>query len=166
MADQDIFQLPFRLVDFNEDLVPLLNRNLDEIARWLSNSQLYTKLNVKPFIENVNLMDIRNLVENSRADFGLAAWVVSGNVSTGGALNHRNGQSGDFYFVLAPGLGGTCQMEQTIDENNIDHREYYYLSAYYSTDNLTKGAGAYFRIRVTLTYHDATTQDFDLDIAI
>lgn len=163
--EQDIIQL-FPLRDFNEDLIPLLSRNFDAIVRSLGNSQLFDKNTVKPFLANVNLMDVRNLIENSRADFGLAGWAKTGTVAIGGTVDQRNGQSGDYYFILTPGLAGIALMEQVIDAKNMDHRNYYYLSAYYSTDSLTKGGSAYFRVRVTLTYHDGSTEDFDMDIAI
>ena len=41
--EQDIIRLPFKITDFNEDMIPLLNRNFSEIERLLSQLQLYEK---------------------------------------------------------------------------------------------------------------------------
>lgn len=42
-GQQDVIQLPFRLTEFNEDMIPLLNRNFAEIERLLGLLQGYVK---------------------------------------------------------------------------------------------------------------------------
>jgi hypothetical protein len=53
-GEQDIIRLPYRITDFNEDLIPLLNRNFAEIERMLSQLQLYEKKVGKPANETVD----------------------------------------------------------------------------------------------------------------
>ncbi len=52
--EQDIVSLPFRLTDFNEDMIVLINRNFAEIERMLSQLQMYEKKVGKPINENYN----------------------------------------------------------------------------------------------------------------
>lgn len=43
VSRRDIFQVPHTLVDFNEELIPILNRNFQEIERQLAKLQMYEK---------------------------------------------------------------------------------------------------------------------------
>lgn len=59
-GEQDIIRLPYRITDFNEDLIPLLNRNFAEIERMLSQLQLYEKNVGKPTNETVDSITDNN----------------------------------------------------------------------------------------------------------
>jgi len=51
--EQDVVKLPFRLTDFNEDIIPLLNRNFAEIERMLSLLQGYVKQSTGGAVKNL-----------------------------------------------------------------------------------------------------------------
>ncbi len=51
--EQDVVKLPFQLTEFNEDMLPLLNRNFKEIERMLSILQMYMKQTGKPVDQTV-----------------------------------------------------------------------------------------------------------------
>lgn len=162
---QSIVQIPYTIVDFNEDMLPMLRANFDELARRLSAVQVYTSNTLSPLMENISLMDVRNMLMNSRGDFGLSNWqVTAGSISVEGDAGERSGQSGDYYFSLQPGVGGASQMEQVLDGNNIDHRDYYVVSGYRKVAAIQKGPGALAQVKVTLTFQDETTQVETIDM--
>ena len=65
--EQDIFQLPFRLTEFNEDMLVALDRNFKELERVLSQFQMYEKLYGRPTNEKVdNILDEHGNVLTSK----------------------------------------------------------------------------------------------------
>jgi len=163
--NQTIIHIPYTIVDFNEDMLPMLRANFDELARKLGNIQAYTNATLNPLIENISLMDVRNMLMNSRGDFETANWqITAGIIEAGGIAGEKGGQSGDYYFALSPGLGGASQMEQILDVKNIDHRDYYVVSGYRKVAAIQKGPGALAQVKVTLTFQDETTQVETIDM--
>ena len=163
--NQTIIHIPYTIVDFNEDMLPMLRANFDELARKLGNIQAHTNATLNPLIENISLMDVRNILMNSRGDFETANWqITAGIIEAGGIAGERQGQSGDYYFSLQPGVGGASQMEQVLDGKNIDHRDYYVISAYRKVKSTAVGAGKLLNVKVTLTLQDETTQVETLDM--
>lgn len=164
-SNQIIVQIPYTIVDFNEDMLPMLRANFDELARKLGAIQTFTNNTISPMVDNISLMDVRNILMNSRGDFGLSNWqVIAGQIEIGGVDGNKEGQSGDHYFALKPELGGASQMEQVVDGNNIDHRDYYVVSAYRKVALIQKGTSALVQVKVTLTFQDGTTQVDTLDM--
>ena len=95
--NQTIIQIPYTIVDFNEDMLPMLRANFDELARRLGAIQTYANETIAPMMDNISLMDVRNMLQNSRGDFGTANWRTAGDgdIEVGGVVGEKQGQSGD-----------------------------------------------------------------------
>ncbi len=157
-------KVPFKLTEFNEDMVYQINRNFEELLREMKKVEREQEDITVPIMANLESMDVRNYLHNSRADMEGLHWKFYGNSGTAGAPELRQGHSGDFFFTLNPGLGALAYIEQDLDD--VDHRDSYYLSFYYASGTLEKGPGAYLKATLTLEYINGEQDSFDLEAVL
>ena len=76
---QDIVSVPYKLTEFNEDMIVLINRNFAEIEQMLAQLQMYEKKIGKPmnesyhnFVDAVYPGDIENIQD--QLDGKITSW--------------------------------------------------------------------------------------------